>query len=157
MPQHPIAGDPTKFRELMIGQASLRDLPAAYVIDSKGTVKVAVLEDDRIPYVAPPAHLIQAAEAGHVPLLMPLKLQGWATKASPTICCPSTWSATPSAGAWRPSPSCATIPTPISTSPAASIRRSCAICARPTKAWRPTRSCSARAAACSSRTACSTS
>lgn len=71
-----IAGDGTKFRELMIGQASLRDLPAAYVIDSKGTVKVAVLEDNRIPYVAPPVHLIQAAEAGHVPLLMPLKLQG---------------------------------------------------------------------------------
>jgi two-component system nitrogen regulation sensor histidine kinase NtrY len=71
-----IAGDLTKFRELMIGQASLRDLPATYVIDSKGTVKLAVLEDDRIPYVAPPSHLIQAAEAGHVPLLMPLKLQG---------------------------------------------------------------------------------
>jgi two-component system nitrogen regulation sensor histidine kinase NtrY len=71
-----IAGDRTKFRELMIGQASLRDLPATYVIDSKGTVKLAVLEDDRIPYVAPPSHLIQAAEAGHVPLLMPLKLQG---------------------------------------------------------------------------------
>ena len=76
MPQHPVAGDRTKFRELMIGQASLRDLPAAYVIDSKGAVKVAVLEDDRIPYVAPPAHLIHAAEGGQVPLLMPLKLQG---------------------------------------------------------------------------------
>jgi two-component system, NtrC family, nitrogen regulation sensor histidine kinase NtrY len=71
-----IAGDATKFRELMIGQSSLRDLPATYVIDSKGAVKVAVLEDNRIPYVPPPAHLIRAAEAGHVPLLMPLKLQG---------------------------------------------------------------------------------
>jgi two-component system nitrogen regulation sensor histidine kinase NtrY len=71
-----IGGDTTKFRELMIGQASLRDLPATYVIDGKGTVKVAVLEDDRIPYVAPPSHLIKAAEGGHVPLLMPLKLQG---------------------------------------------------------------------------------
>jgi two-component system, NtrC family, nitrogen regulation sensor histidine kinase NtrY len=71
-----VAGDTTKFRELMIGQASLRDLPATYVIDSKGNVKVAVLEDNRIPYVAPPAHLIRAADAGQVPLLMPLKLQG---------------------------------------------------------------------------------
>jgi two-component system nitrogen regulation sensor histidine kinase NtrY len=71
-----IAGDAAKFRELMIGQASLRDLPATYVIDSKGNVKVAVLEDNRIPYVAPPAHLIRAADAGQVPLLMPLKLQG---------------------------------------------------------------------------------
>ena len=44
-----VAGDKTKFRELMIGQASLRDLPAAYVIDGKGDVKVAVLEDDASP------------------------------------------------------------------------------------------------------------
>ena len=71
-----VGGEPSKFRDLMIGQASLRDLPATYVIDSKGTVKVAVLEDNRIPYVPPPQHLIKAAEAGQVPLLMPLKLQG---------------------------------------------------------------------------------
>ena len=38
-----VGGEPAKFRDLMIGQASLRDLPATYVIDSKGTVKVAVL------------------------------------------------------------------------------------------------------------------
>jgi two-component system nitrogen regulation sensor histidine kinase NtrY len=71
-----VAGDRNKFRELMIGQASLRDLPATYVIDSKGAVKVAVLEDDRIPYVAPPPNLIRAAEAGQVPLLMPIRVQG---------------------------------------------------------------------------------
>ena len=70
-----VAGDATKFRELMIGQASLRDLPAAYVIDGKGVVKVAVLEDERIPYIPPPEKLIHAAEGGQVPLLMPLKLQ----------------------------------------------------------------------------------
>ncbi len=70
-----VAGDATKFRELMIGQASLRDLPAAYVIDGKGVVKVAVLEDERIPYIPPPEKLIRAAERGQVPLLMPLKLQ----------------------------------------------------------------------------------
>ena len=71
-----VGDDPKKFRDLMLGQASLRDLPATYVIDSKGKVKVAVLEDDRIPYVAPPPNLIRAAEAGQVPLLMPLRLQG---------------------------------------------------------------------------------
>jgi two-component system, NtrC family, nitrogen regulation sensor histidine kinase NtrY len=70
-----VAGDAGKFRELMIGQASLRDLPVAYVIDSKGALKVAVLEDERIPYIPPPEKLIRAAEAGQVPLLMPLKLQ----------------------------------------------------------------------------------
>jgi two-component system nitrogen regulation sensor histidine kinase NtrY len=70
-----VAGDKSKFRELMIGQASLRDLPVAYVIDGKGAVKFAVLEDERIPYVAPPQQIIHSAEAGQVPLLMPFKLQ----------------------------------------------------------------------------------
>jgi two-component system nitrogen regulation sensor histidine kinase NtrY len=70
-----VAGDTTKFRELMIGQASLRDLPVTYVIDGKGAVKVAVLEDERIPYVAPPPQVIRSAGAGQVPLLMPFKLQ----------------------------------------------------------------------------------
>ena len=31
-----VAGDPRKFRELMIAQAGLRDLPVAYVVDAKG-------------------------------------------------------------------------------------------------------------------------
>jgi two-component system nitrogen regulation sensor histidine kinase NtrY len=38
-------------------------------------VKLAVLEDNRIPYIVPPERLIHAAEAGQVPLLLPLKLQ----------------------------------------------------------------------------------
>ena len=38
-------------------------------------MKVAVLEDERIPYIPPPEQLIRAAERGQVPLLMPLKLQ----------------------------------------------------------------------------------
>jgi len=63
-----VASDPRKFRELMFAQAGLRDLPVAYVVDAKGAVKVAVLEDEKIPYVAPPEHLIRAAEGGQVPL-----------------------------------------------------------------------------------------
>ena len=66
-----VATDARKFRELMLAQAGLRDLPVAYVVDAKGAVKVAVLEDEKIPYVAPPEHLIRAAESGQVPLLMP--------------------------------------------------------------------------------------
>ena len=66
-----VAGDPRKFRELMFAQAGLRDLPVAYVVDAKGAVKVAVLEDEKIPYIAPPEHLIRAADGGQVPLLMP--------------------------------------------------------------------------------------
>jgi two-component system nitrogen regulation sensor histidine kinase NtrY len=67
-----IGNDPRKFREQMFAQAGLRDLPVAYVVDAKGAVKVAALEDERIPYIAPPEHLIRAAEAGQVPLLMPV-------------------------------------------------------------------------------------
>jgi two-component system nitrogen regulation sensor histidine kinase NtrY len=66
-----VADDPRKFRELMFAQAGLRDLPVAYVVDSKGAVKVAVLEDEKIPYIAPPEHLLRAAASGQVPLLMP--------------------------------------------------------------------------------------
>jgi two-component system nitrogen regulation sensor histidine kinase NtrY len=66
-----IAHDPRRFRELMFAQAGLRDLPVAYVVDGKGAVKVAALEDERIPYIAPPEHLLRAADAGQVPLLMP--------------------------------------------------------------------------------------
>lgn len=67
-----VSNDPRKFRELMFAQAGLRDLPVAYVVDAKGNVKVAALEDERIPYIAPPEHLIRVAEQGHVPLLMPV-------------------------------------------------------------------------------------
>jgi two-component system nitrogen regulation sensor histidine kinase NtrY len=71
-----LKGDPRGFRELMIGQAMQRDLPVAYVIDAKGNVKTAVLEDERIPYLPPPARMIEAANGGHIPLLMPLAIQG---------------------------------------------------------------------------------
>ena len=71
-----VGSNAEKLRELMIGQASLRDIPAAYIIDKAGTVKLAVLEDERIPYVRPPKSLIGAADKGHVPLLMPTKTEG---------------------------------------------------------------------------------
>jgi two-component system nitrogen regulation sensor histidine kinase NtrY len=71
-----VGASAVKFRELMMGQAALRDIPAAYLIDGTGAVKLAVLEDQRIPYVAPPQGLIQAADQGHVPLLMPTKTEG---------------------------------------------------------------------------------
>ena len=67
-----LAGDPRKFRELVFAQAGLRDLPVAYVVDAKGAIKVAALEDEKIPYIPPPEHLLRVAEAGQVPLLMPI-------------------------------------------------------------------------------------
>ena len=67
-----VVGDERKFRELVFAQAGLRDLPVAYVVDAKGGVKVAALEDEKIPYIPPPGHLLHAAENGQVPLLMPV-------------------------------------------------------------------------------------
>jgi two-component system nitrogen regulation sensor histidine kinase NtrY len=66
-----VAGDERKFRELMFAQAGLRDLPVVYVVNAKGEVKVAALEDEKIPYIAPPEHLLRTADGGQVPLLMP--------------------------------------------------------------------------------------
>jgi two-component system nitrogen regulation sensor histidine kinase NtrY len=67
-----MADDRDKLRQLLFAQAALRDLPVAYIVDGKGIVKLAALEDERIPYVAPPEHLLRAAENGQVPLLMPV-------------------------------------------------------------------------------------
>jgi two-component system nitrogen regulation sensor histidine kinase NtrY len=67
-----LGGDKRKFRELVFAQAGLRDLPVAYVVDAQGKVEVAALEDEKIPYIAPPEHLLRAAEKGQVPLLMPV-------------------------------------------------------------------------------------
>lgn len=66
--------DPRKFRELVFAQAALRDLPVAYVIGKDRQVLVSAIENEKIPYEAPPAALLQAADSGQVPLLMPTDL-----------------------------------------------------------------------------------
>ncbi|NOU05777.1 MAG: PAS domain-containing sensor histidine kinase, partial [Hyphomicrobiaceae bacterium] len=66
-----LKGDKRKFRELVFTQAALRDLPVAYIIGADRVVQVSAIENDKIPYEAPPPQLIDAANAGQVPLLMP--------------------------------------------------------------------------------------
>ena len=66
-----LRNDPEQVRTQVIAHAGLRDLPAAYVIDAQGRPIISAIEDDRLPYVPPPASVIAQAEAGHVPLLMP--------------------------------------------------------------------------------------
>jgi two-component system nitrogen regulation sensor histidine kinase NtrY len=66
-----VTREPKKFRELVFAQAGLRDLPVAYVINDKAEVQVAAIENEKIPYQAPPLALVRAAEGGQVPLLMP--------------------------------------------------------------------------------------
>jgi two-component system nitrogen regulation sensor histidine kinase NtrY len=69
--QATVGDDAGKLKDLVIAQAALRDLPVAYVIDAQGRIKAAALEDERIPYIAPPRGIVDVAEAGQVPLLMP--------------------------------------------------------------------------------------
>jgi two-component system nitrogen regulation sensor histidine kinase NtrY len=71
-----VAGDAAKFRELVFAHATLRDLPAAYILDAKGAVKVSVLADAKVPYRTPPPELIALAEKGLVPLTMPSQTPG---------------------------------------------------------------------------------
>jgi two-component system nitrogen regulation sensor histidine kinase NtrY len=63
--------DPDAFQKFLIGQAGLRDLTSAYVIDRDGVPIVLALDDPKLPYVVPPVAAIQQAEAGQVPLMMP--------------------------------------------------------------------------------------
>jgi two-component system, NtrC family, nitrogen regulation sensor histidine kinase NtrY len=66
-----IKADDKKLKQLLLAQAGLRDLPAAYVIDAEGKSLLAAIEDPKLPYLAPPANIIAIAEAGQIPLLMP--------------------------------------------------------------------------------------
>jgi len=66
-----IAGDPARLQRLVMVQAGLRDLPAAYIIDSNGQPVVETSVDSRLPYVSPPRSAIAQAAEGQVALLMP--------------------------------------------------------------------------------------
>lgn len=66
-----VASDPAKFRDLVFFQAGLRDLPVAYVINKAAKPRVTAVENKRIPYRPPPTNVIELADQGRVPLLMP--------------------------------------------------------------------------------------
>ncbi|MFN0219126.1 MAG: ATP-binding protein [Hyphomicrobium sp.] len=63
--------DPEAFQNFLVGQAGLRDLTAAYIIDADGVPSAMALDDPKLPYNVPPVAVIKEAEAGQVPLLMP--------------------------------------------------------------------------------------
>jgi two-component system, NtrC family, nitrogen regulation sensor histidine kinase NtrY len=63
--------NPDEFQKQLIGQAGLRDLPAAYIIDAEGVPSVMAIDDPKLAYVVPPPSVVKLAEAGQVPLLMP--------------------------------------------------------------------------------------
>ena len=63
--------DPDAFQKFLIGQAGLRDLTSAYVIDGDGVPIVLALDDPKLPYVVPPPAAISQAAAGQVALSLP--------------------------------------------------------------------------------------
>ncbi|MET0407699.1 MAG: PAS domain-containing sensor histidine kinase [Hyphomicrobium sp.] len=63
--------DPDAFQKFLIGQAGLRDLTSAYIIDPEGVPTVLALDDPKLPYVVPPPSAITQAEAGQVALSRP--------------------------------------------------------------------------------------
>ncbi len=63
--------DADGFQKFLIGQAGLRDLTSAYVIDAEGVPIVLALDDPKLPYVVPPPAAIQQAESGQVALSRP--------------------------------------------------------------------------------------
>lgn len=63
--------DPDAFQKFLIGQAGLRDLTSAYIIDGEGVPIVLALDDPKLPYVVPPPAAIQQAESGQVALSKP--------------------------------------------------------------------------------------
>ncbi len=59
------------FQRLVMVQAGLRDLPAAYIIDGEGVPVIETSADSQLPYVVPPMSALAQAASGQVALLMP--------------------------------------------------------------------------------------
>lgn len=66
-----IAGDPMRLQRLVMVQAGLRDLPAAYIVNSEGQPVVETSADDRLPYISPTRSALEQAASGQVALMMP--------------------------------------------------------------------------------------
>jgi len=66
-----VGGKPEELKQLVMTQAGLRDLPAAYIVDRSGKLIVAAIEDERLPYLPPSEIVLRQADAGMVPLITP--------------------------------------------------------------------------------------
>ena len=66
-----ISADSPDFKQHVIAQAGLRDIPSAYVLDSRGDPVIAALEDDTMPFTSVPPYYLTQAAAGQVALFTP--------------------------------------------------------------------------------------
>ena len=67
-----VASDQTQLKRLVIAQAGLRDLPAAYIIDAAGKPVISAIEDDRLPFGAPTHDALSEVSRGQVALSLSL-------------------------------------------------------------------------------------
>lgn len=60
--------DPDSLPQLIMSQANLRDLPAAYIIDIEGNPVLKAVEDPRLPFAQPTPAALSEVKRGIVPL-----------------------------------------------------------------------------------------
>jgi two-component system, NtrC family, nitrogen regulation sensor histidine kinase NtrY len=66
-----VGDNPKKLQQVILAQAALRELPSAYVVNDAGEKIISGIEDESIPYIAPPAGLIERARSGETPVVTP--------------------------------------------------------------------------------------
>jgi two-component system nitrogen regulation sensor histidine kinase NtrY len=65
------AVDSPQFKQQIIAQAGLRDLPVAYVLDGQAKRVISALEDAKLPFTSVPLYYVKQAETGQVALFTP--------------------------------------------------------------------------------------
>lgn len=63
------AGQPLQFENLLLVQAGLRNIPAAFLVDARGQARFSAIMDERIAFAAPPPEVLARAAAGQVVLM----------------------------------------------------------------------------------------
>jgi two-component system nitrogen regulation sensor histidine kinase NtrY len=81
-----VRADPRQISDLLTGQAGLRDLAVARIIDSKGRILVSGLDSANLGYEPPAPAIFAQANAGQIPVMLPrdsyrvvalARLQSW--------------------------------------------------------------------------------
>ena len=71
------AGDasknPARFKALLVAQASLRDLPLAFLVDGKGQVKETAASRLQVEYTPPPKPALKSARQGQTVIITPTR------------------------------------------------------------------------------------
>jgi len=66
--------NPRRFQEILLSQATLRDLPYAYLVDEQGKVLAAATEPSMADFVPPPASALAEAKQGQAVTISPGRL-----------------------------------------------------------------------------------